>query len=154
MTTAAQIRAVWAQVFEATAVKAITELSYNYDLIELVDQGIAQGTFDSLMLYNQEVNFFQYSVVKNQRQALVDSTKVDFIVDVSYVREVDTTGANYHAAQDCIETIHSAVDSVLGKHWGDLISGFDYDPTPPSIQLIKLSEADVWLSTYQFIGLS
>lgn len=154
MTTAAQVRAVWAQVFEQESVKAITELSYNYDLIELVDQGIAQSTFDSLMLYNQEANFFQYTVIKNQMQALTDSTKVDFIVDVSYVREVCTTGANYHAAQDCMETIHSAVESVLGKHWGDLVSGYTYDPTPANIQLIKLSEADVWLSTYQFIGVS
>lgn len=154
MTTAAQVRAVWAQVFEASAVKAFSELSYNYDLIELVDQGIAQGTFDSLMLYNQEANFFQYTVIKNQVQALIDSTREEFIVDVSYVREVDTTGANYHAAQDCFETIHSTVESVLGKHWGDLVSGYAYDPTPPNIQLIKLSEADVWLSTYQFVGLS
>lgn len=153
MTTAAQVRTVWASVFNAESVKAITELSYNYDLIELVDQGIATSTFDSKMLYNQEVNFFQYTVIKNQI-ARGNDIAYDYIVNLSYCREVDTTGDNYHAAQDAYETIHTAVESVLGKHWSDLVSGYEYDPTPPNLQLIKLSEADVWLSTYQFIGLA
>jgi len=151
--SSATIRTAWnTGVFQHATITAITTKIYQYD----VTAAVRSKPEAELFYYNQKVNFFKQTVVRQARNNSLRgnnslATRYEYDIEVSYYLERDfaATAANYNLAIDRIETMDDLVRTQLGKTWSSTVSHWEVSGIL-SPQLIQLDGRDVWQAGYSY----
>jgi hypothetical protein len=152
MTTAALVRAAWkTNVWDNAALTALTSRAHNFDLMEIAEVSNAHA---ALMYHGQQINFFQYRVTK-AREKQLSASRILYTISVhtQYFLEAttDTSGSNYNAVEDAIETLFTRVQAWSAS-WGSTVEYWVPQSEEPSLVLVELDDRPVWCGSYSFTG--
>lgn len=147
LTRSEAIRAAWrSAVWSHADILDITDVVIEHDL--------AEDSWNELtkLRYNQEINFFAFRVSRAIVYLMGSKISLLFSVNISYVREVDTEGANYNACLDAIEVLQELVLSELGSTWGSTVGTGYPQQTPPNISVSSVGEERVFKADFNYTG--
>jgi hypothetical protein len=138
---------VWkTSVFEHPDIQSITQKVLYHD-----------ASFDSHLevssiRYQQQINFFAFSVSRAPITLIGGSYRAIFTARTTYTILADPRGQNYLKAIDAIEALQEVIISEIGESWGGLINGMDL-PTEPSFpQVTNIIDEPVFQIQYNVQG--
>jgi hypothetical protein len=152
MTTSAQIETAWtAAIWSHATITALTDKIYKFQVTEDSEFEVAK------LYYNEQVNFFEVLTGRTQRYLQTANqigriAEYDFIVEINYYKEIDTTGAAFTAVRDALESIFALAVTELGDTWSNTVDIWRPDPAFPTIVSTSISTKKVWKGTYRFFA--
>jgi hypothetical protein len=146
MTTAAAVSAAWATLFEDASMIAVTPNAIGY-------QVSPDGETEADDLYSsQVVNYFQYTVVRNQTKQMIHTEEHTFRVTVEYTLEKEPTGANFNAVRTAFETLYAGVKSVLGDTWTSTVDYWRIVEDITNPQEVRVGSTPCWRARAVYFG--
>lgn len=152
MSTAAQVEAAWkTNVFDSATIQSITSNAFPYELSDESEFEAAKRFEDT------EINFFQYLVARGQEHAASvalagNSVLYRYRVQITYIREADTSGENWTAVRDAFDTLWGVYATGLGSTWASTVDGAAPQSGQPQIERATLDNRPIWRGTYEFTG--
>lgn len=147
MSTAAQVQAAWkTAVFDHADIQAISTKAYGYAITEDSETELA-ALFDS-----QHINFFQYLVGRGQQLGTIGVVNYTYVVEVSYYRAKDPTGANWQAVRDAFDTLFARVQEGLSYTWSNTVDGWQSQQGPAEIVEGTIGVEPCWIGRFTFTG--
>ncbi len=152
MSTSAEVQAAWkTNLFNNATIQAISSNAYPYELTD-------ESEFEASRFFEgTEINFFQYLIGRAQVHAASMATAgnvvlYQYLVEISYIREAEPSGANWTAVRDAFDTLWGVYVTGLGNTWASTVDGSAPQAGPPRITRETLDGRAVWRGTYQFTG--
>jgi hypothetical protein len=147
ITRSKDILSVWQnKIFDHPDIKAITERVLYHD-----------ASFDSHLevssiRYQQEINFFAFSVSRAPTTLIGGSYRAVFEARTTYTILADPRGQNYIKAIDAIESLQEIVISEIGESWDGLINGMSLPQTPSFPVVTNIIDEPVFQIQYNVQG--
>jgi hypothetical protein len=151
MSTPAEVRAAWDDVFLTSNLQAITTKAYEFDAAALAP--ISQA-HDSKLRYAQRINFFQYRVAKAREFLMTSRLWSRFDVIVEYYKEAGIDGSDYTDVEDALETLFNQVRTTLSDTWSGTVDYWRVQEGPANLELVVVNNVPCWRGRYVFQGFS
>ena len=143
--TQADVRSLWAaNIATNNTILGYTHLIYNRDLND------ASLFEDGNLRYNQQINFMNYIVRRWVISKINGVYEARFLIEVFYTKEADPAGDAYNAVLDCMESVESVVESVLGSRWLGLMDDAYRDPQPAEMGEVVINDVSCWRSKISY----
>jgi len=147
MTTSATIRSAWnSAIWTNTSITAMTEKIYNFEVLQLSTKETAR------LRFNQEINFFTYTVTRASRIRPMSQIEQKFDVDITRYLQADVAGDNYTQLLNDFETLDALVLSGLTSSWSSTVDFYRTQDGPPSVTLQEIEGVPVWVGRYKYTG--
>lgn len=151
--TSSTIRSAWnTAVWSHATIQAMTTSIYNYDITQQSSKETDK------FFFSQEINFFTYITTRRQvptggglganKQRMYEHD-----VLVRYYRQYDTTGSNFNAVIDNLESLENIVRTQLGTKWSDNVTFYRLMESGNQPELVELINQPVWLGTQLYRGI-
>ena len=118
MSTLASVRSAWSDVLSNATVSGYTSNIYNYDIVVTTNESVENT---SLFYIGSELNFIQFAFTKDTNYKQTKEKEETFDVIISYYREIDIDGDNYHSITDFFDELFDVVRDEIGYFWSDTV---------------------------------
>lgn len=145
MTALSAVRDAWDAVFASSTLQSYTTNFYTYDLAATTDKSISNS---ALMMLNNEINFIQATFAKSSKFEMCNELLSTFNIVISYYREIDNDGTNYHAITDFFDSLLGVVLDEVGTDWDGTIDYFQ--PGDVTLGVANLDSRDCWTGRVQY----
>ena len=147
MTALSAVRDAWDEVLLSSAVQDYTTNLYNYDIQPTSNKSVANS---ALMMLKNELNFAQFVFSKDNEFLMCKELLETFDVIISYYKEIDLNGNNYHAVTDFFDTVFSVVRSEIGTTWSSTVDYYNLNKL--SLGSTELDGRACWSGTVTYTG--
>lgn len=139
MSTSQQIADIWrTYVFDHADIQDITTKVYDYQLTVDSEREITKW------YYNQRINCVTYLTQYSTVFGLTEQEQREYLVTVTYYKQVDTDGTAYKAVRDFFETLKDLVLSELGHRWQETVDFYNPPSETPEISEIEIGGEKCW----------
>jgi hypothetical protein len=153
MSTSAQVETAWLNaIWTDTDITDITNRIHQYQVTTESEAEIAL-LYDS----NNKLNFLEALTGRAhkylQSASYIGSTiQYNYVVEVNYYHEIDTTGLAFLAVRNAFETLFSKVVSELGDNWTNTVDLWRPQEEITTIVETLVNNKKCWKGTYRFFA--
>jgi hypothetical protein len=150
VSTSAEIESAWtAAIWTHADILSLTDKIHLYEVT-------TESEKENALLYSgTKVNFFEVLTGRGQNynessSRLGQTIQYNYLVEINYYRELDTTGENFRAIRDAFETLLGLVISELGDNWDSTVEFWKPDNAIPRIAEVLINNKKCWKGTTQY----